>query len=49
MVSGCIVTGGTKCLPGLIVDLVAKPRGVDNGERDAGAFLVKLWGVKVSR
>lgn len=30
------------CLPGLIVDLVAKSGCVDNGERDAGALLVEF-------
>jgi len=30
--------------PGLVVNLVAKAGGIDNGERDAGAFLFKLWG-----
>jgi hypothetical protein len=32
------------CLPGLVVDLVSESRRVDDGERDAGAFLVELYG-----
>jgi hypothetical protein len=29
-------------LPGFVVNLVAKARGVDNGERDAGALLIEF-------
>lgn len=30
------------CVPGLIVNLVAKARSVDDGQRDASALLVEL-------
>ena len=41
------VSAVTRCdaearLPGLVVDLVAKAGRVDNGQGDAGAFLVQL-------
>lgn len=43
MVSRCVAGWGSSCdEPGLVVDLVAETGGVDNGEGDAGALLVKL-------
>lgn len=35
-------SGGMRFIPGLIVDLVTESGGVNNGQRDAGAFLVEF-------
>lgn len=35
-------TGSSRVVPGLVVDLVTKTRGINNGEGDSRALLVKL-------
>lgn len=42
LVSDALALCAMNDVPGFVVDLVAESRGVDDGQRDAGALLVKL-------